>query len=277
MGTEDVLHLEIQRARWRRVREACSLGNPDDEGFAVGRLPLPGVESLVRFLILPGDPEDERLALDDSFWEWFTGDLPDPGSGRPAAWGSRNRPTSGTALRYQPYGSDEFLRYLAVHRSGALEMGLTRDAGSVPEPANDVAGGQQAACRGGQGSLRLITAVGRVWAAAAAYAELLERWPVEGPFQVVLSVRQTQGMVLGNFGTGWAEPHNVFTDERSVCPEVSLLRVLELGFWPDQDGVQAFAFDIGLWLENAFGSRHRRFLARGGAFQDQFDRGQYCW
>jgi len=158
----------------------------------VSRLPLPGADPLVRLLILPPDPEAERLALDDSFWEWFTGDLPDPGSGRPARWGSRHQPTSRTALRYQPYGSDECRRYLAVHRSGALEMGLGHDAGSGAKPATDPGCEQQVADLRARGALRLITTVGRIWAAVAAYAELLERWPVDGPFQVVLGVRQTQ-------------------------------------------------------------------------------------
>ena len=277
MGIEEVLHLEIHRARWRREREARSLVNPDDRGFAVGRLPLPGTDPLVRLLILPADPETEQLALDDSFWEWFTGDLPDPRTGRTADWGSRNRPTSRAALRYSPYGQDECRRYLAVYRSGALEMGLGQDAGYVAQPATDVDGGSEAEDRRAEGFLRLTTTVGRMWAAAAAYAEQLERWPVEGPFQVVLGVRMTQGMVLCNFGTGWAEPQNLFPEERPVCPEASLLRSLELASWPDEDGVQAFAFDVGSWLEDAFGSRHRRYLARTGPSQDQFDCGQYGW
>jgi len=277
VGIEEVLQLEIHRARWRREREACSLVNPDDKGFAVGRLPLPGTDPLVRLLILPADPEVERLALDDSFWEWFTGGLPDPGTGRTAEWGSRHRPTSRTALRYQSYGSDECRRYLAVHRSGALEMGLGRDAGYVAEPATEMDGGPQAVGRGAENSLCLTTTVGRVWAAAAAYAELLERWPIEGPFQAVLGVRLTQGMVLRDFGTGWLEPGRAFSEDPVVCSELGLLRLLELASWPEQDGIQAFAFDVGSWLKDAFGSRHRRYIAREGPFQDQFDCGRCGW
>jgi hypothetical protein len=277
VGIEEILQLEIHRARWWREREACSLVNPDDEGFAMGRLPLPGPDPLVRLLIFPADPEAERLTLDDSFWDWFTGDLPDPAIGRPADWGLKHRPTSGAALRYQPYGRDECSRYLAVHRSGGLEMGLGRDAGSVAEPLVDVDDGPQAGGRGAQGFLRLVTTVGRVWAAAAAYGELLARWPGESPFQVVLGVRRTQGMVLCNFGTGWAEPGYAFAADPITCLEPGLLRLLEFASWPDEDGIQALAFDIGSWLENAFGSRYRRYLAHSGPLEGQFDRGRYGW
>lgn len=97
--------------------------------------------------------------------------------------------------------------------------------------------------------------------------ELLERWPVESPFQVVVAVRQTRGMVLCNFGTGWAEPDYGFGSDPFVCSGSGLLRLAELAAWTDQDGVQTFAFDAGLWLEDAFGLRHRRYLAHRGALR----------
>jgi len=35
-------------------------------------------------------------------------------------------------------------------------------------------------------------------------------------------------------------------------------------FSVDEHSIQALAFDAGSWLENAFGSRHRRYLAHSG-------------
>lgn len=258
MGIEEVLQVEIHRARWRREREACSLVNPDDKGFAVGRLPLPGTDPLVRLLIIPADPEAEMLALDDSFWEWFTGDLPDPGTGRKAEWGRE------TGRHREPHSDTS---RAGATSAAAISLCIVRELwkwGSVAMPAMSR-------------NLRPTRTMGRIWAAAAAYAELLERWPVEGPFQAVLGVRRTQGMILCDFGAGWAEPHSLFPENRSVCADPGLLCLVELASWPDQDGIQAFALSFGSWLEDAFGSRHRRYLARMGPSQDRFDSGRYGW
>ena len=94
---------------------------------------------------------------------------------------------------------------------------------------------------------------------------------------MVLGVRRTQGMVLCEFGAGWAEPGYAFAADPIVCSEPGLLRSLERVFWPDQVGIQAFAFDVGSWLENAFGSRQRRYLARTGPLEGRFDCARYSW
>jgi hypothetical protein len=89
---------------------------------------------------------------------------------------------------------------------------------------------------------------------------------------LTLALSQTEGSFLGNVGEGWAEPQNVSDDERLPCVEPNVLIQLELVEWPQSDdAVQEIAFAVGGRIEDAWGSRGRRFLALRGTDEGRFD------
>ena len=85
--------------------------------------------------------------------------------------------------------------------------------------------------------------------------------------------RQDHGTQLA---TGWREPNDII-GQPSVCTEPGLLFSVELQSWPRSDGLQGLAFRFGSWIEDAFGSVHRRLLAHSGEFEGRFDGGRYGW
>jgi hypothetical protein len=76
---------ELQRTRWHRAREALRLSDPEAEDFATRGLARLVVEASTRLLVLPADPEANRLEFDDEFWTWWLEDRPDPLSARRAS------------------------------------------------------------------------------------------------------------------------------------------------------------------------------------------------
>ncbi|PYN18766.1 MAG: hypothetical protein DMD99_26825 [Candidatus Rokuibacteriota bacterium] len=59
------------------------------------------------------------------------------------------------------------------------------------------------------------------------------------------------------------------------CPEPNLLWRRELDSWPAAEETKQLAFSVGAWIEDAFGSQSRRFLAREGKLAGQFDWQRY--
>lgn len=200
------------------------------------------------------------MEFNHDFWEWWDERRPDPVTGQPNRWGDEARPTATAAVHRRSY-RDAWGRYLALHRHGGIEMGLARDA--VFE-------------RGVERVFRLTTIVGRVWAAFDAYGAVVEYLKLSGPWEVCFAVRRTMGALLGNFGTGWAEPGS-FGYETRPCGEPNLLVRYELANWPNADGIRVLAWRLGAWLEDAWGTRSRRFLAHRGEYAHQFGLSSYRW
>ena len=125
-------------------------------------------------------------------------------------------------------------------------------------------------------AFRLILMVGRIWAALDLYGKVVERFSVEGPWEVSLALRSTEGAVLGNVGAGWPEPGQGFYDP-TFCLEPGVLLRQEVATWPTTDEVHSIALRVGGWIENSFGVSQRRFLARDGDLAGTFDRTQYWW
>lgn len=251
--------LDILRKRWRRARDPLHLVDAADERFGIGGLAARFIEDpRVRLLILPGDPEASIVELDDTFWEWWLKDRRDPASGKRTQRGSVRKPTVDAALRCRDLMDGKCRSYVALYRHGGLEVELGEDGAS-------------------NGYVRLIPIVGRIWAALELYREVVERFHIDGPWEVSLALRQTEGGYLANFGQGWAEPGRSFPREAEPCVERNLLIRQEVVEWPEPDGVQALAFRFGARLEDAWGSHLRRFIARDGEFAGQFDRSKYGW
>lgn len=254
--------LDLQRERWRRARETFGLADPGSEEFATGGIPRLAGDIGVRLLILPSDPEACLIEFDQELWDWWLKDRPDPSDGQPTLWGDQHRPTAHAAVRFRGYGRESWMRYIALHRHGGLEVGLGRDG----------------VYQGGDRRVfRLLQIVGRAWSTLDLYREVIERFGVEGPWELSLALQGTAGAYLGDLATGWLEPGQDALHEPRRCVEPGLLLLREITDWPDTGGARHVAFSLGGQIEDAWGSRYRRFIAHDGGLGGQFDTEHYRW
>ncbi len=271
---DGVGNLDRQRARWRRSRERLGLSDPDVERFSSRGL-VKRVESpSARLLVLPADPDAWLVEFDEGFWRWWQGDQPDPTSNGLAQWGQYLKPTSNAAVRSSlipPNGRGPWQNYLALHRSGALEVELGDDgAGDAYIPA-----GTQNRVR----VFRLTMIVGHVWSALALYSRVRERLQIVGASELTLALERTKSGLLGNFAHGWAEPWDLSTGSHGEPQEEeNLLYRRELLDWPsDNQQIAQVAFSIAGWIEDAWGSTARRCFSRGPQGQWMFDSSAHQW
>lgn len=250
------------REAWRRWRGDQRLVDPDVGDFAQGGLARLTSDPAARLVILPADPEAHLIDFDSALWSWWAEDSSDPATDGRTQWGPHKLPTLTAAVIGTQMGDGQWWRYFALHRNGAVEAGLGDDAAMEHD---------------GQRYFRLTTIVGRSWATLARYAEVIERFSVDGPWELTLSLRQTAGALLANFGEGWAEPGSGFGRNRP-CLEANLLMRRELPTWPaEAEGLKSVAFSFGAQIEDAWGVDDRRFLAHRGERAGEFDCGSYGW
>lgn len=262
--------IDRDRKRWRRVRRRLLLVDPLVEDFGTGGLAHHAPDVHVRFVILPADPDAVVVDFDEPFWEWWMQDRPNPFEGAPATnWGRDSLPAATGAVRFNRWTDDRWNwdAYLAMLRSGGLEFGLGRSGSAQWRRAPE------------QDPTRvffLTTIVGRIWVALGLYAEALDRFGIQGPWEITLGLRNSQLAALGNVGAGWAEPERTFPGEQiHRCPDPGVLIIREMLDWPDSGGQRSLAFDIGANIEDAFGCRQRRFLARVDPGAGAFDSSRY--
>lgn len=255
---------EVHRERWRRVRGSMRLLDPQAKDFAEGRLSRIVKGCSVRMLMLSGDPEANYIEFDGEFWKWWLSERKDPVTGGVAYWGSAARPTLSAALRGDSRGNGQFTRFVALRRDGGLEMALgSEGVYSLNRQRETLV-------------FRLTLVVGRVWAALELYHEVIQHFSLKGPWEICLAIPNTAGSMLGGLGEGWAEPAEYYGD-LPPCDEPGLLLRREISQFPDAEGIQALAFSFGAQLEDAWGRKERRFLARHGEFAGQFDRSRCSW
>jgi hypothetical protein len=251
------------RERWRRKRQELGLTDLEAEDFGGAGLARHVKDRAARLLILPADPERSDISFVGDFWNWWETDRSDPANGSVTRWGSLNRSCSSAALRIEERSTMEWRRYIAVHRSGALEMVLGRDgAFDLENPARRM--------------FRLTVIVGRVWAALSLYRAVIERHDPHGPWEVGLALLRTDGAILCCFGRDWREPTDVY-GPFGHCFERNVWISRELTAWPTEDGIKDLAFDLGGRIEDAWGVRERRFLFRNGERAGEFDAAKYGW
>lgn len=262
--------IDLYRLRWREARQRLRLVDALSEDFGRGGLARHAPEIHVRFLIFPADPEAAAVQFDADFWAWWMQDRPNPFEGASLTnWGREGLPEATGAVRYDRWTDDRWNwdGYLALHRCGGLEFGLGR-LGSVRwrrAPEQDETH-----------VFFLTTIVGRVWVALALFSEVLERFAIQGPWEITLGLRDTDLAVIGNVATGWEGPERAFPlDEQLRCPDPNVIIIREVREWPDPDGRQTLAFDIGSNIEDAFGFRGRRFLGRLDPVAGVFDPSRY--
>ena len=95
-------------------------------------------------------------------------------------FGDKRRSISDCAVLYEPDYRDEaapWRAFFALHRPGALDVAFSDSFGRAHDNAK---------------SFHLIGLVGRIWAASARYSAFIERWKIEGPFEVTLGLRGTE-------------------------------------------------------------------------------------
>jgi hypothetical protein len=254
--TDDAIR-EIRRSRWRREREKLGLADVHQQEFAKGGLGQYVPNLSLRLVILAVDPECELVNFDEEFWSWWKIKHESPFGGPPDDTGGVI-PTTNAAVRYDPLSDKPWSwdSYIALCRHGGLDMGLGHDgAGATQE---------------GKRIFWLVRIVGRLWNTLHFYREAVERCKISGPWECSVSLLGTQGGSLGNFATGWV----YYTDTEAnpyPCPEPNLCKRWELDEWPAVDATRDLAFGIGGWIENSWGMQLRRFIARSGRFEGQFD------
>ena len=123
----------------------------------------------------------------------------------------------------------------------------------------------------------LIQLVGRIWISATRYAAAVEKFDLKGPFRAVLGLRGTDNTALGGLANGWAEPWSGMYDFDEIprCAEPNILLSLELGRWPTGEAIGHLAFMLGDWIEDSWGMEKRRYVARIGELEGEFDYTKY--
>jgi hypothetical protein len=257
----DLADIELRRARWRRALATAGLDTVDRSDFAVRGLAARLRTPSVRLLLLPGDPEATPIAIDEELWAWVKNFSVVQLEGRNLRLGMQEIPTAHAAALVDAYGSREaWNSYVAIHRSGALDHGLG-ERGAWER--NDREGNLVRV-------FSLISIVGRTWALLKFAGVLLDRTVIDGPWQLTIALNRTSGALLGNVGEGWAEPLT-WENELPACTEEHLLWHIEFGELPRGDDAREVAFLVGDRVEDAWGTRHRRYVAHRGDLAGRFD------
>lgn len=254
--------IELQRIRWERWNSRRSLTEPLDASSSRPPAVIDG-ESACRIVITPSDPDVQVLKLDEDFWSWFEEERPDPATGGVADWGRYSTPTAAAAIRTSEMPGHDSDRYLALHRNGALEIGLLRDGAYES--------------REGVKVFRMNMILGRYWSGLELYTNVLERYDIAGPFQIRVALLATKGAQLGGFAEGWREPFDFMSPDFVGCPDEQLLYTLELESWPDSDGRKAHVVELGAWLDDAWCMKNRRCIANRGDQAGEFQLKGYYW
>ncbi|MGH2383260.1 MAG: hypothetical protein ACRDG7_18855 [Candidatus Limnocylindria bacterium] len=248
--------IDTIRARWRRWRKRQLLADLDAEDFGHGGLARLIPDRTSRLLILPSDPETHLVDLDEEIWDWWASEFDDPATGEQTRWGRNRLPTAAAAVFGDDYGERGWRRYIALHRSGALEVGFGRDGSVVHDE---------------QRYFFLGSIVARCWAAIERYREVIERFDLQAPHELSLALVETEGALLGGFAEGWAEPDRL-EYVTHPCRESNILIRRACPVWPDEDEQsKAVALSLGAQIEDAWSAQQRRFLANRGEFEGQFD------
>lgn len=250
---------EILRTRWRRNLQSLALDSTARNDFGRSRLSQRLSEITVQMVLLPADPEANVAHIDDSFCSWLDEHRAVDLDGRTFMLPQVQRRTAHAIALIETYG-ESWAQYFAVHRSGAIEIGVGARGGWESRNHDDER----------VRSIALTPTVARVWAMLKVARLLNERHGVEAPFCLTVGVMDTSEALLAVLGEGWAEP-NDFQNTVGTCGEPNLLWSLELSAVPDDVSARDTAYSIGDRLEDAWGVPQRRYLASRGEHAGKLD------
>lgn len=245
----NVLERAAVRRSWERSRADDARNHLTDKLTALAAL----------LTVLPADPY--RAVLPEfspetrEWWREATGKAP---FGAPLPW-DIDTSTVEQLIRARRRG-DQWSAYLALHRHGGLSLGTSLAAyeRSVREEQR----------RG----FRLCHLVGLTWIIADVQARVMERLAPDGLWELRLHLYDTEGAELTDLAEAWPDPSRMWLEEvpRAATAEVVVRH--ELDAWPqDDEEVKALALRVGGNIEDAFGSRHRRFIANRGELEGDVD------
>ena len=259
-----ILETELRRERWRRHLAVEALDRSDRDDFSLGGLGSHVEFPTARLLLLPPDPDTDTVEFNDQFWEWLQQHMDmEIGDGQ-IHLGHQIVPGPHTAaLAVESGERGKWRSYTAIHRNGTIEVGLGDRGGTVRSAGEDEAARY----------FWLKPAVAFSWAICE-LARAIPGGGTQGPFLLAAALRDTEGARLGAFGEGWREPWQgrFPIDSLRPCQYRHLLWHIEIDQLPDDTSTaQALAFSAGDRIDNAWGSRSKRYLDHQGSLAGQFN------
>lgn len=250
---------EAAERRWEREQALLGLARdtPDQE-FARGGLAAMAVDPTVRIVVLPGTPCAQPVPAES------------PGAVVPNVMTlpggvqfPRHETVRGTSSGYVGFttGADgRWQSFSAVLWHGGVDLFAGTHGGRTWEVS--------------PGSRRVVIflrrCVGWAWAAFDLQRQVAERYGVAGPFRVIIGIAGTTGAVLGNVGTGWAEPGTPGGWDPPTAVEPCVMLAEDFPQWPDEQGTGELALRFGARVDLAFGGPGQRHLDRTGPEAGRF-------
>lgn len=250
---------EVIRGRWRRQLGDWALDTTTREDFGRGRLSRRLQDVTVQLALLPPDPEGNLLQIDESFSAWLVEHRYLDLDGSILALPATPQRTAHAIALTSTYG-EKWDEYFAIHRSGAIEVGMGSRGGWVVGRENDETGR----------AFALTPVVAHVWAMLKVAGLLADRVGLQSPLCLAVGVVDTMDAVLGVLGEGWAEPSD-FQNRVGGCRDPHLLWKLELLDVPNHESARHIAYSIGDRLEDAWGVSQRRYLSHRGQHAGHLD------
>jgi hypothetical protein len=246
---------EAVKRRWTREQALLGIARrtPDEE-FARGGLGAFAVDPTVRIAVLPGDPSSQPIPAESS--EAVIPKAMTPG-GRPLLYHGIVRGTSSGYVGYTMGNDQRWQSFAVVHWHGGVDAFLGVDGGRDWESPYF------------RGRVIFVQRyVGWAWWAFDLQRQMVERYQVGGPFRAIVAVAGTAGAMLGELGSGWAEPTSIVGGPTAIEPRVLLVEdVVE---WPDEAGVEELALRFAARIDIAFGGTGTRHLDHDGPEAGRF-------
>lgn len=254
---DSLTDIELVRARWRRHLTTEALDTAQRDDFARRGLATRVQHLVFRALLLPYDPDLER----SEFAEIASG----LDSHRNMALGNGNiylgsrvvLTAHAAALATQSGNGTAWERFVAVHRNGAVELGIgdrLRELDGEEAPR----------------FVELVTVVSFTWAMLE-LARHVGAASGAQPLLLAVALPDTAGALLANLAVGYREP-GTYYNRMQGCPDDHLLWHIELERPPsDADESNAVALRVASRMTNAWGTSQTLHLDQEGDSEGQLN------
>ena len=254
---ESLTETELVRARWRRHLRAEALDTTDQPDFARRGLANRVRDLAFRLLILPYDPDIEQFETDESVSHLKDHQNMEIGNGT-IHFGTWVTPSAhATAHVARPRDDAPWERFVAVHRNGAVELGLSDRNSQYAEDSDPR-------------YVQLIAAASFSWATLELAREINPE-ANDQPRLLAVALPDAADALLDNLAAGYRAPGSHY-NQIPGCPDAHLLWHIELDRLPaDLDGTHALALNIASRLLEAWGVTSTLHLDGEGSFTDQLN------